>query len=207
MVYLLKPVNCPYDPEEPMPTPLGFTIEPWGGFPTYTLNYQLEFKPLPAAAVPNRMHAGGNRPMPDFFRTEKSLFFVSSRFRSVLEQYALGQVEFIEVELTMSADKEPADAYYFINVLGRSQLTNWELTPKRKRRSYFWNGPPETWVMNSPQSDHVAIWHETHRIVDGERFCGDGTVVFVTDEFGNALDAAFPGQCRLEHIREIRAPD
>ena len=33
-------------------------------------------------------------------------------------------------------------------------------------------------------------------------FRGRGTAVFVTDELGYALDAAFPGQCRLRHIRE-----
>ena len=35
-------------------------------------------------------------------------------------------------------------------------------------------------------------------------FRGRGTAVFVTDELGNALDAAFPGQCRLRHIRETK---
>lgn len=203
MVYLLKPVNCPYDPEEPMPTPLGF-IAP-------TLFYKganelkREFKPVPANLVHRRMEIGGDRLMPDFFSTQSAYFFVSSRFRSLLERYAPGQVEYIELDLAIPTHKEPADAYYFINVLGRRQMMNWELTLKRKRRVYFWDGPPEAWVMNSPSPGHVAIWHETDRIEHGEKFCGDGTAVFVTDQLGNALDAAFPRQCRLRHIREVQA--
>ena len=204
MVYLLEPVNRTYDPEEPMPTPLGFTAPAL--FYKGANKLKREFKPVPANLVHRRMEIGGGQLMPDFFSTQDAYFFVSSRFRSVLEKYTPDQIEYIELEPAIPPHKKPADAYYFINVLGRSQLMNWEFTPKKKTlQVYFWDGPPETWVMNTPPPGHVAIWHETHRIEKNVKFCGQGTAVFVTDELGNALDAAFPGQCRLHRIREMQA--
>jgi hypothetical protein len=158
MVFQLEPVNCTYDPEEPMPTPLGF-IAPARFFKGADA-LKREFKPIPAHLAQTPMEIGGDRLMPDFFRTQRTYFFVSSRFRSVMERYAPGQVEYIEVKLTMPAEKQPADAYYFINVLGRSQLMNWKLTPKNRRRgglSNFWDGYPETWVMNAPPPGHVRF--------------------------------------------------
>jgi hypothetical protein len=134
-------------------------------------------------------------------------YYVSSRFRAVLDEYARGAVEYIEVVFNISANKEPANAYYFINVLGRAQLIDWELTPKRRRRGrYFhWEGAPDQWVMRTPVSSHVAIWHETHRINEDAEYFGSGTHVFVTNELGDALSAAFPGQSRLTRIRETQA--
>ena len=203
MVYLLKPVNCPYDPEEPLPTPLGF-ISLNRCFPGAD-DLKREYKPVPANLVYPRMDVGGDRPMPDCFYTQLDYFFVSSRFRSVLEEFARGQVEYIEVELTMPAQKKPADAYYFINILGRSQLMNWELSQKRSRGVgfHFLDGTPDKWVMRSPTVDHVAIWHEIDHIEKDETFFGSGTRVFVTDGLGDALDVAFPGQCRLRQIQEM----
>ena len=81
MVYLLEPVNCPHDPQEPMPTPLGF-IAPIR-FLSGTDVLKREFKPVPADGVPRHMEVGGDRQMPDFFYTQMDYYYVSSRFRSV----------------------------------------------------------------------------------------------------------------------------
>jgi uncharacterized protein DUF1629 len=131
-------------------------------------------------------------------------YYVSSRFRAVLEKYASGAIAYIDVSFNIPANKNPADAYYFINVLGRSQLMDWELTPKRcRRKRYFhWEGTADRWVMRAPPAAHVAIWHETDRIEKDAEYIGSGTDVFVTNELGDALNAAFPGQCRLSRIRE-----
>jgi hypothetical protein len=205
MAYLLEPVNCPYDPEEPMPTPLGFVAE-WRFFKGSD-GLKRDLKPVPPDLVRQTVDVGGNRPMPDFFFLQANHYYVSSRFRAVLEKYASGAVEYIDLPFNIPANKDPADAYYFINVLGRAQLIDWESTPKRCRRGrYFhWEGPPDRWVMRAPVPNHVAIWHETHRINEDAAYFGSGTHVFVTNELGDALSAAFPGQSRLTRIRETQA--
>jgi hypothetical protein len=69
--------------------------------------------------------------MPDFFRLVANHCYVSSRFREVLDQYAPGAVEYIEVPFTDPTNKNPAGAYYFINVLGRGQLIDWDASLKQ----------------------------------------------------------------------------
>jgi hypothetical protein len=57
-----------------------------------------------------------------------------------------------------------------------------------------------------PPPGHPAIWHEVDKEVDGVVYTGSGTRVFVTADLGDALNAAFPGQVRLHHVRELRIP-
>ncbi len=111
----------------------------------------------------------------------------------------------------MPAHKNPADAYYFINVLGRGQLIDWTLSPKSPAREAYESGkmihflrePYDGWVMRAPRREHPAIWHETDRKEDQLIYAGNGKRVFVTTQLGDALNQAFPGQCRLKKIREI----
>jgi hypothetical protein len=109
MAYVIQPVNRPYEPEQPMPTPLGFVVGP--------MNFRIKLMPVPrdltgkAIEVLGDRLVGGDRPIPDFFSVMASDYYVSSRFRSVLERYARGAVEYIEVPFKMPASKKPADAY------------------------------------------------------------------------------------------------
>jgi hypothetical protein len=233
MAYLLQPVNKPYDPEEPMPTPLGFVANIWAGGGN---DFKRQFKPVPQDRVPKKIEIGSNRldvqpaiasaegvlkeidfsgerPMPDFFQLAADHYYVSSRFRSVLERYASGAVEYIEVQFNIPASKKPAGAYYFINVLGRGQLIDWEFSDKRgpargwgegrENKSFYslvWQ--PDRWAMKAPPPGHPAIWHEAGSEAGDLIYIGSGTDVFVTSELGDALNAAFPGQARLYPIRE-----
>jgi hypothetical protein len=105
--------------------------------------------------------------------------------------------------------KKPADAYCFINVLGRGQLIDWDSSlkqgPRRvsgTERYYVLAGRPDQWAMEAPPPGHPAIWHEVHRALDDLVYLGSGTRIFVTNELGNALNTAFPGQVRLSPVRE-----
>jgi len=209
MAYLLEPVNEPYDPKEPLPTPLGFTAGTEAFFGS-DLALKREFRPVPAEQLPRNVVVGGNRPMPDFFRLAADHYYVSSRFRAVVERYAPAAVEYIEVLFAIPASKNPADAYYFINVMGRGQLIDWDASLKRGptsgvggKRYYSLRRPPDQWAMRSPPPGHSAIWHEVDREIDDFVYVGSGTRVFVTDALGRALEAAFPGQVRLSPIREL----
>jgi hypothetical protein len=209
MAYLLEPVNEPYDPQEPLPTPLGFTVDD-GAFRASDTMVKLEFKPVPAEQLPRSVAVGGNRAMPDFFRLAVDHFYVSSRLRELIDQYASGAIEYIEVPFTVPANKNPADGYYFINVLGRGQLIDWDASLKRGptrglggKRYFSLKPPSDQWGMKAPPSDHPAIWHEIDREIDDLVYIGSGMRVFVADLLGDALAAAFPGQVRLSPIREL----
>ena len=226
MAYLLQPVNRPYDPEEPMPTPLGFIADPYPGFFKGTNDLKREFKPVPPEMVHKTINVVGDVPRPDFLKEDGDVdgdwpmpdcfwigadhYYVSSRFRAVLERYARGAVEYIEVLFNMPASKNPADAYYFINVVGRGQLIDWESSNKRgpvrgreNKAFYSLIWPPAQWAMKAPPPGHPVIWHEVHKEV-GDLVClGSGNHVFVTNALGAALNAAFPGQVRLHAIREL----
>src|SRR5215510_13056719 len=89
--------------------------------------------------------------------------------------------------LCMSASADPAKKYYFINVLGRGQLIDWESSNKRgprrgkeNKRFYTLVWPPDQWVMKAPPPGHPAIWHEAKKVVDDLVYVGTGTHVFVT---------------------------
>jgi hypothetical protein len=224
MAYLLQPVNTRYDPEEPMPTPLGFITSTGIFMGTTKLKWQ--FMPIPRDTVHKTIDVlsdvpipdflkdpgdvDGDRPMPDFFFLAADHYYVSSRLRSVLERYAHDAVEYIEVKFNMPESKNPADAYYFINVLGRGQLVDWDASNKSgpsrtsdNKRSYVRNWPPDQWAMRPPPPGHPAIWHEVDKEVDDIVYRGSGTQVFVTRELGDALKTGFPGQVRLYSIREL----
>jgi len=230
MAYVLQFVNGPYDPEEPMPTPLGFIPDPYPGILWETGDLKRQFQPVPRDKVHQTItivsdvpvadflkdpgDVDGDRRMPDcFWIRHDDNYYVSSRFRAVVERYDRDAVEYIEVQFNMPASKKPADAYYYINVLGRGQRIDWTAWPARGRRGrgqgrenklfYGLDWPPANWVMQSPPAGHPAIWHEVDTEVDDQVYCGSGTHVFVTNELGDALKAAFPGQVRLYHIREL----
>ena len=130
MAYLLEPVNSPYDLQEPLPTPRGFTVQP-AAFKGGGNVFKRQFKPVTPEKLPRIVVVGGDRPMPDFFSLAANHYYVSNRFREVVDKFAHGALEFIEVPFTISANKNPAGAYYFTNVLGRAQLIDWDLSPKQ----------------------------------------------------------------------------
>src|SRR5215470_6630312 len=68
MAYLLQPVNRPYDPEEPMPTPLGFIADPYAGFFKGTNDLKWQLRPVPRDMVHKTINVGSDVPIPDFLK-------------------------------------------------------------------------------------------------------------------------------------------
>src|SRR4051812_40300361 len=106
MAYFLEPENEPYDPQEPLPTTLGFTAD----HRSYveTLEYKRAIKPIPERLIHKTLEIGGPRPMPDFFCLYKDDLCVS-RFRLVLDAFAADAIEYIEMDLRIPSYKNPAD--------------------------------------------------------------------------------------------------
>lgn len=145
--------------------------------------------------------------MPDFFSIGAHDWYVSSRYRTVLEQYAPSQIEYIALErINIPERMKPANAYYFVNILGRAQLMDWDRTPKRgplgEKRYYFAKPPPTGWVMRTSRPGDPAIWLETDKRCEGAIYAGDGVRVYVKNELGDALERAFPSQQSLIRITE-----
>ena len=137
MTYLIEPVNKSYDPVEPLPTPLGFVAK----YHSYVEvdDYKRKLKPVPESLLSKTVEVTDQRsvPMPDFFFITYGDYFVSSRFRAVLDTFAAGAVEYFEMDFRIPPTKKPAEAYYFLNVLGRNQLIDWDVSPKRLRWGAF----------------------------------------------------------------------
>jgi hypothetical protein len=93
-------------------------------------------KPIPASYFPQSLTvAKATKALPDMIRASRSLIVFSERARTLLEQQAPGQVEFIPVsihaESKIASRLKLDDAYYFINVLGRAQRLLWLEMPIR----------------------------------------------------------------------------
>jgi hypothetical protein len=74
---------------------------------------------------------------------------------------------------------------------------------QRDKRAYLLDWPPDQWTMKAPPSGHSAIWYEADKEVDDLVYRGRRTDVSVTNELGDALNTAFPGQVRLYPVREL----
>ena len=205
MVYMIEPINHPYDVQEPIPSTLGFLAPVQGNMAGFEL--QEKFKPVPPEYVFSEFEVtdpepqiGKMPPMPDFFYLTTSNWYCSSRFRAVLDEHAPDCVGYVDVKITMPASKNPASAYYFMNILGRGRITNWkeELRTRGAYEPIRVNAYKRIFL--PPPTDHSPIWLEEYYEEGGRRYCGNPRTVFVTDRLSEILDVRFPGQC---HFRKM----
>lgn len=198
MAYTLEPVNRPYDPVEPMPTPLGFVhVESGETF----------------------LKVDGYNPMPDFFSLESmfSPFFASDRFRDVLEKISPGDVKFTEFTLHTPPHMARAERYFRIEVLGRRQQLDWERSPKAgpgpgsNTVGLAGGAARPKWIMREPLDEppHIWIeieWHHNGLIYQAyipelkDTYPPD---IFVSNRLAKALHSSLPGQV---HLRPVSTP-
>jgi hypothetical protein len=136
--------------------------------------YLMKAEPLPKEFVPasfsikayNYSHArecrhkdkwpdGVPQVMPDFYQLRNCEYIVSSFAREILEAYAPGCIEYIEVKVDTPSDFIRAPAYYYINVLPRAQLVDW---------THFVSSVPpirgKIFPFKPFGSNDPLIWHE-----------------------------------------------
>ncbi len=165
-------------------------------------------KPIPSIVMTtNKCYFGGVGAMPDVFTIGGTYIFGSSRFKAIVDQFTEA-VEFAQIDVEIPPGKKPADAYYFINVLGRGQLLNWQAMLGDKVSGVFTQPPSgaNAWIMRPPPKDHPKIWEETEVKTTATTYSPIHGKIFVTDQLGDALLAALPGQFSLWHIREVDGP-
>jgi hypothetical protein len=177
----------------------------------------MEFKgnnlPIPASYFPKSLtFDGASAELPDMFHTARDILVFSERARRVMEHWAPGQVEFIPVAVQASPDIASqlnfANAYYFINILGRAQRLRWLEIPVQQF-------PPEDdgtvdimllpdfgdWKLRERAPREPMIWRDEPWIVENKRYAGH-TRIFVEDRLWEDLDASFPEQLNALRIGE-----
>lgn len=168
-------------------------------------DYRGRNEPIPASCFPQTLtfdEASGA--LPDMFHTARDIVMFSERARLVMEQHAPGQVEFIPVDVDappkVAARLDFADAYYFINVLGRAQRLQWLEMPYRQFPSQGdgidWFGPLPglgAWKLRKRSVEEPLIWHDDPWVVGNKQYSAHNEV-FVEDALWRELDTEFPDQ-------------
>jgi hypothetical protein len=175
--------------------------------------FERDNQPIPGSYFPNSLvFDGASAALPDMFHTDRGIIVFSERARVVMENWAPGQVEFIPV--AVQATPEIADqlnfatAYYFVNVLGRSQRLRWLEMPTREfpRRD---DGTEifgllhdfSEWKLRERAAGEPWIWHDTAWRSGNKDYSGHG-IIFVEDVLWRELDANFPDQLNALRVGE-----
>jgi len=169
------------------------------------IEFRFQNKPIPASYFPKSLTVvEAIQAMPDMFHTARSFILFSKRARTLLEERASGQVEFIPVTIHAApqiADRvNLASSYYFINVLGRAQRLQWLeiLTKKLQTKedgTEIWSTACNyhQWKLRERTTDEPVIWHDNPWRV-GDRDYRNHPPIFVEDALWQVLNSTFPGQ-------------
>jgi hypothetical protein len=172
--------------------------------------YLIENKPIPAHLFSKSLTvAGAMQRLPDIFHTSRGTIVFSERARAVVEELAPGQVEFVPV--TINAAPELADrlnlanAYYFINVLGRAQRLQWleiptQISKPKEDGTQVAILLPDrrNWKLRERAEGEPLIWRESDWRA-GNRDYRDRNV-FVEDVLWQELNATFPDQLNAQRV-------
>lgn len=120
----------------------------------------------------------------------------SERARVVMEKWAPGQIEFIPVACQappkIAARLNFASAYYFINLLGRTQRLKWlemptqkfptqKFSPRKDSTEIFGLLPHlREWKLRDRAAGEPLIWHDSPWIIGNMRFSKQSSI-FVED--------------------------
>lgn len=182
-----------------------FSLERWDMARGWMEEYLPKNLPIPASYFPKSLTFDeASAELPNIFHTARNLIVFSERARLVVERWESGQLEFIPVALhaspKLAARLNFADAYYFINVLGRAQRLLWHETPTDKF-------PPQDdgierfgllqgfhkWKFRERDSGEPLIWREIWWR-DGNKEYRGHNVVLIEDILWRELDANFPDE-------------
>jgi len=166
--------------------------------------YERENKPIPASNFPKSLTVtDASAELPDIFHTNRDLIVFSERARTVMEEWAPGEVEFIPVSFNatpkIAGRLKLAGAYYFINILGRAQRLQWldmpvQAYPQEDGTVRFgMRHDFRQWKLRERAVGEPLIWHESILRVDNKEYRGHSKI-FIEDVLWLELDAYFPDQ-------------
>jgi hypothetical protein len=142
--------------------------------------------------------------LPDICRPSEGFLFVSDRGRAALEELAPGCVAFFPLHLKAPEHMLTAKAYFFIDVLARAQLIEWDLSPTgprvvrapdgRESRSIQGRITDSSIKFKAATSETPPIWREADLDRPTVHFFRSKLDVFVRDDLWEALNTRLPMQ-------------
>jgi len=181
-----------------------FTLGDWD-----TLGDHLEARranePIPASYFPQSLTViKATQALPDIFHASRAIIVVSERARGLIEKQAPGQVEFIPVAIHADPDiarrLRLANAYYFVNVLGRAQRFQWlemQVRPFQASEDgiqrFGAKDDYREWNLRKIQPGDPVIWCESWWRFSNKEYRRNVDVL-VEDVLWRAISKAFPGQ-------------
>jgi len=142
--------------------------------------------------------------LPDICSPAEGFRLVSDRGRAVLQEVAPGCVAFFPLNLRAPAHMLTSKAYFFIDVLPRAQLIDWDLSPTVPRVVFASDGRESRALKCPPQNLSIKfkpvrpetprMWREADVDCKTVHFFPSKGDVFMRDELWEDLDAKLPGQ-------------
>jgi hypothetical protein len=182
------------------------------------MEYYRTNTPIPASYFPKSLTVDdANQMLPDMFHTSRDIIVFSERARSLMEERAPGQVEFIPVAIHAKPEIERqlrlAGAYYFVNVLGRAQRFQWlempiDPWPIREDGIHRFGTIHDyrQWKLRQRLPSEPLIWHESWWQFDNKEYRGHRHLL-VEDTLWRELDANFPDQLHPTQVGTSIRPD
>lgn len=176
----------------------------WGGLDDFNEYYRAN-KPIPAAYFPQPLIVDEQvRNPPDIFFASSRIIVCSERARMVMERFAADQIEFIpvvvQVEPQIARRSKLASAYYYLNVLARSQRLQWLEMPTSPLpinddgiQRFGLIDDYAQWKLRQRDPDDPFIWRESWWHLADKEYQGHFEI-FIEDILWQAIDAEFPRQ-------------
>lgn len=173
-----------------------------GTLPKDYVKLTLDGSPLPFELVPKRLRLKADRPMPNIWRWGGPPWVCSPRARQMFDQLVPGSIEWVPMLIDGPPAMKLESEYYFMNVLVRDQLINYERSRLRRKRAPSRDGRFFTSTESPPGGRGIVfrphpkfhIWHEISFTVGDEYYQFATEDVLLSDELWRELNAAFPNE-------------
>jgi len=168
------------------------------------LRKQIDGVPLQQSDIPVETALKGRIELPDICSAGDAFRLVSDRAKAAFEELVPGCIAFFPLNLKAPDYMLTGRMFFFIDVLPRAQLIDWDLSPTDSRNIRTSDGRESRFlrgVMTDPTTkfktttaDTPPIWREVDVDRPTVHFFANKKHVLLRDEVWEALNARFPGQ-------------
>jgi hypothetical protein len=154
---------------------------------------------VPRRFYPKRLIFKSTGKLPDFFNLHNGVHVVSSSMKTVLEEFATGQVEFLEFEAALvekSGTPQLVGEYYFINIKKYCNFIDWtashfewkDTRNEGKRLAVLYAFKPDARVLfKKDMHGAPEIWHEGDVETDDAVYSCGNKLIWVSDKLYTEL--------------------
>jgi hypothetical protein len=169
------------------------------GYEKVSIHYGIWGRLILQEMLPLELEFNSKQLMPDLYELQNDYFIISSRLKLLLEEHCPACIKFLPIGIKFNPEMNPADAYFFMNILSRARNIDWSTTPTTARvrkdgmKSYGHNLSDGPLRFKKLPSDCPMIWKEEGYELNGEFFNAPLALVFFKHELWLAVEASFPG--------------